>query len=336
MINYSEQWKKNINLHQISYDDFVSIFFTSGIFMEKLDGMLGTLVYSKGNQTFFQTTTAKQIIDIPVIQEYEKIFESLNITEVKIPGELVGIKDGNILPFNDTQSIVKRFREEQNKDLIYHFPVDVISLNKSNLDFKQSLSFIRKNLRKHKHISLPKIVIGGMEDFRKLFLETRKPGFDGVIARGINGRNFKIKYVNTVDLVIIGAGNLIMPSWSRKQISYLLTAFIDKNGYFRSSSKVGTGFSMSDRSDFYNYIIKNKIYELNNEIFVKPTKMIEVKYFRSRITNTSSYVFTGKQYIDSGSKKSITFSHPAFMRRREDKEVGKSNARLEQIPDFFY
>ena len=336
MINYSDQWKHDIGLHQIPYDEFVSIFFTSGIFIQKVDGMLGTLVYSKGQKPFFQTTSAKEIIDIPVLEEYEKFFNSMNITEAKIPGELVAKKGGVILPFNETQSIVKRFKESKNKDLIYHYPVDIISLNKLSMEFNQSLLFILKNFRHQNHISLPKVVKGGLEDFRKLYKETMIPGFDGVVARGINGRNYKVKYINSVDLVIMGAGHFEMPSWPRRQVSYLLTSFIDKNGLFRSSSKVGTGFTLPDRSKFYDFIMKNRIYDLNGEVFVKPKLMIEVKFFRSRITNTPAYIYTGKQYLEKGSEKSVTFSHPSFVRERPDKEVSKLNARLEQIADFEY
>lgn len=334
MSNYSDQWKKDAKFRQVSYDEFVTIPFSKGTFMQKVDGMLGTFVFSQNNKSFFQTTTGKEIADIPVIIEYEKLLTKMGVSEAKIPGELTAEKNGKILPLNEIQSIVKRSREEQNKDLIHHYPVDVISLNNSKVSFSQALRFISKSFKSQKHITLPKIVSGDLNDFRKLFSETMQPGFDGVIAREIAGKNYKIKYVNTVDLVIIGAGNLTYPAWLKKQISYLLTAFIDKDGNYRSSSKVGTGFTEKQRADFYDYITKNTLYMNRNEFFIKPEKIIEIKYFRTRITDTPIYMYAGKQYMNLGMKKSVTFSHPSFVRMRPDKVPNKLNARLEQIPDF--
>lgn len=335
MTNIAMQWKKDLKLRQIPYDEFVSINFNKGIFLEKLDGMLGVYIYNK-RESFFQTTTGKKIYDIPVVNEYENILRSLNIEEAKIPGELIAIKNGKLLSFNDTQSIVKRFHEPKNKDLIFHYPVDIISINKASFDFKKVLSFLRKNFSRKRYIKLPRVVIGDLEDFRDLFTKTMKPGFDGVVARNINGKNYKVKFINTVDLVVIGAGNYSLPSWPRKQISYLLTSFIDNKGMFRSSSKVGTGFTLTERSELYSFIMKNKIYELKGDVYIKPRLMIEIKYFRFRLTKTPSYVYTGKQYIERKEENSITFSHPSFERKRLDKEVNKINARLEQIPNFKY
>jgi ATP-dependent DNA ligase len=336
MINYSAEWKKSIKLIQIPYDDFVSLNFLNGVFLEKVDGMLGVLIYKEGSKSYFQTTTGKKIYDIPVNDTYEKIFKNRDIREIKVAGELVARKGGKILPFNEIQSIVKRFKEPQNKNLIFHYPVDLISLNGSQMTFKQSLSFISKFL-KGDHIIVPKFVFGGLKEFRKLFNDTRKTsGFDGVVVRDLNGRNYKVKFVESVDLVVIGAGHFGLPSWPRKQVSYLLTAFIDKSGYFRSSSKVGTGMTQKKRSELFNYINNHKVSEIGGEVFVEPKLMVEVKYFRYRITDTPSLSYSNNQYENIGKKKSITFSNPTFIRLRKDKVADKLNARLEQIPDFLY
>jgi len=336
MKNYSIDWKKSLKLIQIPYDDFVSINFLNGIFLEKVDGMLGVLIYKEGSKSYFQTTTGKEIYDIPLIDDYEKIFKSKGIHEIKVAGELVAKKNGKILPFNEIQSVVKRFKEPQNKNLIFHYPVDLISLNSSQMTFKQSLSFISKFLRSD-HITIPKFVFGGLKEFRKLFNDTRKvPGFDGVVARSINGRNYKVKFIDSVDLVVIGAGHFGLPSWPRKQISYLLTSFIDKNDNFRTSSKVGTGLTQKKRSELFEYINNNKIYEIGGEVFVEPKLMIEVKYFRYRFTDMPVLSYSNNQYENIGKRKSITFSNPTFIRLRKDKVADKLNARLEQIPDFSY
>jgi ATP-dependent DNA ligase len=339
MKNYAEQWKKDIGLRQISYNDFVSLGASGGYYIQKVDGMLGVLIYNEGSYPFFQTTRAREIIDIPAISEYETLFKKNGIKSAKIPGELVAKVAGKILPFNKTQSVVKRFAEPQNKDLIYHYPLDVIELNNKKYSFKESLRFFDSTLGKYglPHVTRPKMVIGGLEEFRKLYEETLKTeGFDGVIGRSVDGKNYKIKFVSSVDLVVIGAGHEDMKAWSKGEVSYLLTSFIDKDGKFRSSSKIGTGFKRSRRQAFYKFIKNETIYTEKGEYFIKPKLVIEVNYFRNRITPTPTYDFKNGKYNLIGNNQSVTFSHPGFLRIRSDKSANKYDTRLEQIPEWSY
>lgn len=340
MINYAMTWKKKSNFHQVSYEEFVTMHPTlkGGVFMEKVDGMLGVLIYGKDG-IFFQTTTGAMITDIPALFEYKTFFEKMKIKEAIIPGELVAKRSGTILPFNETQSIVKRFHVEANKDLIYHYPLDVVSINGKNINFRQAVSFIIRSFGKTQHISLPEISMGDLELFRKLYNDVKeKPGFDGVVARDIDGKNYKIKFTGTIDLVVVGAGKEGMPAWNKGQVSYLLTAFIDKDGIFRTSSNVGTGFTESKRAALYKTINDLSLYKSNGEIYIKPFLIIEVKFFRYRITPTLTLQFekNNNRYKVIGETKSITLSHPSFERIRQDKKPNRYDTRLEQIPEWRY
>jgi ATP-dependent DNA ligase len=338
MKNYSLEWKKEINLKQFSYEDFVTDFsrLKNGIYIEKLDGMLGTLIYENG-KAVFQTTTGAIINEIPCAYEYESLFKKRNVKEAIIPGELVAKKNNTILPFNVTQSIVKRFHQEANKNLIYHYPLDVISIDGKSPNFRQSISIITRSFGRTAHIVLPKVVEGDIESFRKMYKSLEdEVGFDGVVARNLGGKNYKIKFTNSADLVVIGAGKEGLPAWEKGQASYLLTAFVDKNGLFRTSSKVGTGMTHFRRDAFYRFVHENKLYKSGGEIFVKPILVIEVKYFRHRITPTPTYKFVNDKYVTAGKNKSITFSHPSFERMRTDKKANKYDTRLEQLPDWRY
>jgi len=337
MINYAYEWKKKTKLIQYSYDDFVTDFPSESnvIYMEKVDGMLGMFIYD-GNSGFFQTSWGGIINEIPLVDEYMKILQDLGIKEAKIPGELVAKKNKEILPFNETMSIVKTYHKPENKDLIYHYPLDVYSIDNKSLNFRQILPLI-KNRFKSKHISNPKIAIGGIEKFRELYSEaSSKEGFDGIVARDLKGKNYKIKFSNTVDLLVIGAGREKLPAWEKSQVSYLLTGFIDKNDLIRSSSKVGTGFTDQSRSSMYKFIIDNELYREGGEVFIKPLLVIEMKFFRFRFTDTPTYRFKNKKYEKIGYKQSITFSHPSFKRIRSDKKANIFDTRLEQIPDWRY
>jgi len=339
MINYAKEWKRHVAFRQVSYNDFVSIDVGTAIFSAKVDGMLGAFVYRKGSRNFFQTTEAKQIFDLPVINEYEIMLNKINISSAVIIGELVAQAKGVIFPFNETQSIVKTSYRLENKDLVHHYAVDVFSINGRRYTYEQALSFLFRNIGKVglPHVHIPETRRGDLDTFRRMFLEyEHKRGFDGIVARNVKGRNYKIKFTSTVDVAIIGAGHKEMPAWKKNQISYLLTAFIDRDGIFRTSSKIGTGFTDATRRMFYDYVMKNKLFERNGEIFVRPKKVVELKFYRFMIRNTPAYRFTGKDYVNVGKRKSITFSHPSFVRIRDDKVVDKEDVRLEQIPEFHY
>ena len=186
---------------------------------------------------------------------------------------------------------------------------------------------------------MPEISIGDLELFRKLYNDVkRKPGFDGVIAREVGGRNHKIKFTSTVDLVIIGAGKEGMPAWNKGQVSYLMTAFIDKKGLFRTSSKVGTGFTQTKRAALYKMVDDLSLYKSNGDLYVKPMLVIEVKFFRYRITPTMTYKFNSNtgRYEVAGEMKSVTFSNSTFERMRQDKKPTKYDVRLEQLPEWRY
>lgn len=173
------------------------------------------------------------------------------------------------------------------------------------------------------------------ENFSKMYNNTIiKPGFDGVVIRQYHGKNYKIKPFQTFDLVLIGAGHEHMPAWKKNQISYLIVAFIDKDGLFRLTSKVGTGFDFKTRSMFYDYIMSNKILEKNGDFFVKPEKIVEVEFLRYDIRDMPCYKFDGKSYTLIGKKASGTMINPRFLRIREDKKINEFDVRISQIPEF--
>lgn len=338
MQNYAKQWKKDKKFIQVPYHNFVTFPDDNAIYMAKVDGMLGALIFDKDN-FFFQTTTGKQIIDIPALYEYSVLFKKYSIEKAIIMGELVAQRGGMILPFNEIQSIVKKFYIPANKDLIYHYPVDIISINNKDISFTKALSFLSRTIGKTglPHVKLPKYAMGNLEVFRKLYKEIlNKPGYDGIIARYYNNRNYKIKFTETVDLVIIGAGHEEMKAWKKGEVSYLLTSFIDKDGLFRSSSKIGTGFKRTQRINLFKFVKDNYLYKANGEYFLNPQLVVESKYFRYRITDTPTYKFQNGIYKRIGNNRSITFSHPSYERIRKDKKPTKYDTRLEQIPEFSY
>lgn len=339
MKNYAKEWKKEIRLKQISYNDFVTMKTTSGIFTPKIDGLLGAFIYQKGAESRLQTSGGHDITQVSVINEYDVLFRDLGVKQAIIIGELAATKAGRVLPFNVSQSVVRTWYNQATQDLIFHYPVDVYMLDNKKVNYREALSFLSKHIGKRglPHIRMPWIIRGNLDDFRKLYEEIKgKDGYDGVIARRVDGKNYKVKFTESVDLAVIGAGNTEMRAWAKNQISYLVTAFIDKDGFYRASSKVGTGFTQSERAALFRFVNKYSIYDEKNELFLPPQMVIEVKFFRYNITKMPVYRFGNNRYQNMGKDDSIAFSHPTFMRIREDKKPNKFDVRLEQIPEWEY
>ena len=235
MINYATQWKKNIKLRAFTFDDFVAAFpnIPSSYFLAKIDGQLAPLVYEEGRESVFQTTSDHIVKELPVIEEYESLINRLGFKQAILVGELVAKKGNRILPFNIQQSMIKKSYLPGNKPNIYHYLFDVYYVNDKEIrSFSASyklLQGIKPLVNKYKHIDLTPMAHGGMKEFRKFFTEVIKtPGVEGVVVR-TDGKNYKIKIPETFDVVILGAGNVNMKLWPRKQISYLITGFVDKN-----------------------------------------------------------------------------------------------------------
>lgn len=331
-------WKVGIKFKQLSYQEFVTKFadMPKCRMMEKVDGNLGVLNYDeKMDDIYFQSTGGNEIKDLPVLEEYKAKFKTLGIKSIILAGELCAVQNGVIMPLNKTQSIVKTaYKIPAYKKLVHHYLFDVIAINGKKTSRDQAYKFV-KSFKTSAHIHKPKIRIGDLDTFRVMFNEgIKKEGIEGVVIFDLKGNNYKVKEQNTVDLCVIGGGKIGEKAWVKNQVSYLLTAFIDKQGIYRSSARVGGGFTIPQREYFYNYLNDNQLYETNGEFFIKPKLIIEVKYFRIMLTNTKAYKFKNKQYIELGNKESIQFSHPSYMRLREDKKINTNDCRLEQIPEW--
>ncbi len=344
MKNYALDWKHYVNFKEISYNDFLLKFHDLKnskyiYYMEKIDGMLGALVYIRNNDIFFQTTTGAKIKDdLPVLNEY-KYFLSKNkdIKEAIFLGELVAVKHNTILPFNQSQSIIKTSYIQENKPLIHHYLYDVWSINGKRFSFPESIDFIKRTIdeRQLLYIHIPKTSYGVLDNFRYLYSKSvgEIPGIEGIVIRS-SEKNYKVKPFSSFDLVVIGVGNVSMKTWDRNKVSYLVVAFVDNDGIFRTSSKVGVGFSEKERSNLFEYAQKNKVQEMNGEIFIKPKLIIEAQWRRYLLRKMPSYKFKNGKYEYVGNLLSATMHMPSFLRFREDKKINDYDLRLDQIPDY--
>lgn len=341
MENYCIAWKKRVNFKEDTYDEFIkdNPNFQNAFYLQKIDGMLGILIYEKGKECFFQTTTGAEIRNLPVLEDYKNSLSRFNnIQSIKIVGELIAKKGNNLLPWGESQSILKTL-SRSNTDLVHHYCYDIYELNGKKIDFKQSITFLESMISKEfKHIDIPSYSYGGLIILKlmyKKYVSTNITGIEGIVIR-TDRKNFKIKPFFTLDLVVIGAGNVNMVTWEREQISYLIPAFVDKNKNFRITSNIGTGFDFATRNYFYDYVQKNKTMDqdIKGNFFVKPELIIEVKFLRYHVNDMDCYSYKNGVYTKIGKKESVTLINPRFNRIRIDKKINDFDVRLNQIPEL--
>jgi len=342
MENYSALWKKKASFKTISFNEVDSVFKGKNnlIMMEKIDGILGALIYEENKDPIFQTTTGNIIKDPVVLYEYKLLLSQLKVKNIILMGELAAVKNDTILPFNSSASIVKTSYRPENASIIHHYVFDVLSYNDKHLSPSESLKFILSNFDRRKliRINVPKIVVGGIKEFHKLYQETQRfPfGIEGVVIKTLDSKFYKVKSTNSFDLALLGAGNIKMKLWNRNQISYLVVAFMDRNGLFRLSSKVGTGFTIKQREEFFEYINKNKIQISENVVFVKPELVVQISFQEHNLLDMPIIKYEKGLYHPVGKNLSASMRFPSFDLIREDKKVNIDDLRMEQIPMWKY
>ncbi|MHA1231966.1 MAG: ATP-dependent DNA ligase [Candidatus Helarchaeota archaeon] len=337
MKNYAKIWKKETNFKEISYNDFISKYhdISNAYFIQKVDGILGAFIFDPKESSMY-TVNKIEIKNIPVINELHNKLKSKGINSAIILGDLVAVKNNKILMFNDTVSIVKTSYKDENKaKLVQYFIYDILYLNDKRVSIGESLKLLSEISKSCKFVHVPRYQKGSIPEFQRLWKETSEmQGFDGVVIKLSNNKTLKVKYKYTVDLAIIGFGNKTMKTWKRNQISYVIPAFMDKQGRFRRSSNVGVGFTNKQRERFFNFAMKHKLEEIKNELFINPIQVIEVEFLESTVKKMPAYVIKKDKVSQVADQLSVSLRHPSFKRFRTDKNINLYDLRLQQIPQF--
>lgn len=107
---------------------------------------------------------------------------------------------------------------------------------------------------------------------------------------------------------------------------------MNERNNFLLTSKVGSGWTTSERKKLFTWLEKNKIQEMTNgEIWVKPTKVVEVQYRRFRQEPVPEYEFK-KDWKFVGNSLGVMMDQVTFKRFRPDKNVSHEDVSILQFP----
>ena len=336
MQNPARYWKDQVVFKQVDLSEFPLELRSRCFYLEKIDGELNAVQFN-GRESNLITVEGTIKKDLPLLDEYTSRLSKV-YKECELVGEVVAIKNGKILPFNKSMSIIKTaYRVPAYRELVHQFVFDIVSVNgrvlnvRNQTSYRQVYGILSKLFRGCKYIHVPRMIKGDLSKAWSQFVKRDKR--EGLVVR-CPKRVYKIKESLTFDVVIIKVGNKLMKSWTRDQISYIVVAFLDRGGYFRVLSKVGTGFKDWERSELFKWAEVNKVDEDDEGYWVRPTKVVEVACQQYFVQDRPTYRFTGSRYELIGNLKSCTLRLPRKKRDRNDKLPTFRDIGIHQVPEL--
>jgi hypothetical protein len=265
---------------------------------------------------FFKTALANGntiIQNMPCLDELERVMESSNYSSVIFACELVrhGPK-GEILRGGPARAY-KQGKPEDNK--LYVFDLVELDGNAVVGAYWERMA-LADTILKESNKSLLETVhwVKGGEDVAKDIWEHRvlPDDLEGIVIRTASGL-MKVKVRHDIDV-----GVFAVEEGDKKytgMLGSLKICFMDSDGDLRNTSSVGTGFSDEERREWWEWAMDNKVGEGTVEgdrvSFVKPERVISIKYFETSFPKTDCFFWNGKEYERRNQKKCVKFQKPA-------------------------
>lgn len=282
----------------------------------KLDGERIQVHKGKGKVELFSRRLEKITDHYPDVAEAIK---SIKTEEAILEAEVVAINPltDEFLPF---QELMHRRRKYDIKQAIENYPVvmnffDVLYMDgddKTSLTYLQRRKLIKKiiqGLRNEKIRLVPQIIVEKPEQIDKFMASAIENGCEGLMIKQLEStyragnrefawvklkREYRSDLADTLDLVIIGA----LYGRGRRVGKYgalLLAAYDSKSDIFRSTCKVGAGFTDQHLEQFFDNLETHLITHrharvdtgMEMDVWFEPKIVIEV--IASEITLSPSH-----------------------------------------------
>ena len=331
--NPCDDWTKKLNLQSVNKGDFPKDQLSKYYLSEKIDGELNAVLYKRDKYCYLVTRNGKIREDLYMLDEYRRILDAEeSIDEIIIMGEGAATRDGNILPFNESESILKTaYRNKSNDKLYHHYPFDIFSMNgkSDNMAWSTKMRTLIGLFETSSYIHPVHYVAHDLE--KSWTSLVNRKGIEGVVGRNDSGKNFKIKKSFTFDLVIIAVGNDNHDAWKNGKAAYVRCAFVDSKGNYIMTSKVD-GFSNKLKLELFTWATGHTVNQTRNERWVDPLKIIECKWMNIYKKSCPVYKYRSDGYGIVGNEMACTMMQPSLIRFRSDKKVDESDLGIRQIP----
>jgi len=282
----------------------------------KLDGERIQVHKGKGKVELFSRRLEKITDHYPDVAEAIK---SINTEEAILEAEVVAINPltDEFLPF---QELMHRRRKYDIKETMENYPVvmnffDVLYMDgddKTSLTYLQRRKLIKKIIqgsRNEKIRLVPQIIVEKSEQIDKFMASAIENGCEGLMIKQLKStyragnrefawvklkREYRSDLADTLDLVIVGA----LYGRGRRVGKYgalLLAAYDSKSDMFRSTCKVGAGFTDQHLEQFFDNLETHLITHrharvdtgMEMDVWFEPKIVIEV--IASEITLSPSH-----------------------------------------------
>jgi DNA ligase-1 len=317
---------------------------------------------SKGEVELFSRRLEK------ITSQFTDVVESvhsLSAKEAIVEGEVVALDSmGKYLPF---QELMHRRRKYGLQEAIKQYPVclnlfDVLFLNGKEMieetyeKRRQTLEALYRNskeaLSRNSIALVPAKRVSSAKEIDTLMEEALAVGCEGLVikdpkssyragAREFSWIKFKPEYItgvrDTMDLVIVGA-NHGMGRRAGTYGTFLLAAYDKKADIFRTTTKVGTGFTDADLEKLTSLLQKHKIEKKSARVdsrsspddWMEPAVVIEI--LASEITLSPIYS-AGLDKIRKGSGLALRF--PKFTGKIRDDKAPEDATTVDELLELY-
>jgi len=314
-----------LNMESVEYTEFSP---ERGDIVEiKIDGELSGLYFDGKRSAFTISLEGRARSDFPVTEEAKRRLKRYG--KCYFVGELYAVDEsGKPLPYPDAISILRKPTPESEKRIKLAV-FDVLDFQGRSVkdDYSDRFALIQRLFKKGRFVH-PVLSGKSVKELWKLVEHDR---YEGVVVR--RDRVIKIKPKFSLDVAVIA-----ITADEGKQMSAVHVALMDTKGNFRYIGKVGTGFKIKERPEWFKWAISRKVEgpskgPFRGAIWVKPERVIKITYHRLNKRETPVLTFEKNRYKQTGVAPCITMAG-RFDEVRTDKEVKPSDLRLEQIPGW--
>jgi DNA ligase 1 len=326
----------------------------------KLDGERVQAHKTKdGSVTLFSRRLEK------ITEQYMDVVDALKLVRAKefiVEGEVVAIdKSGKYLPF---QELMHRRRKYGIEQAMKDYPVVINLFDLLQLDGMEKIdepyeerrrvleSFVARSHDKSSIMLVPAKIVTKSSQIDSMLVEALANGCEGLMlkdlrstyragSRGFAWIKFKPEYRpnvrDTIDLVIVGA-NHGMGRRAGVYGAFLLAAYDKESDLFRTTTKVGTGFSDLDLEKISKLLEQHKIPSksprvdatVKSEVWFEPKVVIEV--IASEITLSPIYT-AGLGVIREGAGLALRF--PKFTGKVRDDKAPEDATTVTELVEIY-